>query len=100
MNHLGTIKRKPCWKKARESQKLGCSDELCNKLQGKHIPTCFTSCHAELRKSSTAELMLGILLYIEKSANIHIPKPGVNYFSTTGKMKLSQFITKNFVGKK
>ena len=28
LNHLGTTKTNPCWKKATESQKLGYRDEL------------------------------------------------------------------------
>ena len=81
--HVGRKLRNPCWKKATESQKLDYRDELCRKLQDINIPLSITNCHDvlcknELHKSATDELMLDILLSIEKSANAHIPKPKVN----------------------
>ena len=83
LNRLGPTIKNPCWKKATESQKLDCRDELCRKLQDINIPLSVTNCHDvlcknELHKSATDELMLDILLSIEKSANAHIPKAKVN----------------------
>ena len=93
INRVGPTKKNPCWKKATESQKLDYRDELCRKLQDINIPLSIINCHDvlcknELNKSATDELMLDILLSIEKPANAHIPKPKVNSsnrISPTGK---------------
>ena len=81
--YVGRKLRNSCWKKATESQNLNYRDELCRKLQDINIPLSITNCHDvlcknELHKSATDELMLDILLPIEKSANAHISRPKVN----------------------
>ena len=83
VNSLKQKLRNPCWKKATESKKLDYREELCRKLQDINISLSITNCHDvlcknELYKSATDELMLDILLSIEKSANAHISKPKVN----------------------